>query len=79
MGHVPGSSVAITPFDSLPLHHQNFILKTATHCWKDQYADLQQDHERLQDSLASIKRRRENLEDQVQLLEQRLRMQEGGE
>lgn len=35
------------PFDSLPPHHQNFILKTATHCWRDQYADLQQDNDRL--------------------------------
>lgn len=45
--YVPGSFVAGVPFDSLPLHHQNFILKTATHCWKDQYTDLQQDNYRL--------------------------------
>ena len=45
--YVPGGFVAGVPFDSLPIHHQNFILKTATHCWKDQYADLQQDNDRL--------------------------------
>lgn len=45
--YVPGSFVAGVPFDSLPLHHQNFILKTATHCWKDQYTELQHDNDRL--------------------------------
>lgn len=63
------------PFDSLPVDHQNFILKTATHCWKDQYAALQQENERLQASLASNREQHKILYDRVQLLEQQLNVQ----
>lgn len=77
VAYVPGSFVAGVPFDGLPLHHQNFILKAATHCWKDQYADLQQDNERLRASLSSDREQRESMEDRVHVLEQRLSMQGG--
>ena len=51
MAYVPGSFVAGVVFDTLPLDHQNYILKAATHSWKKQYADLQLDNQKLRASL----------------------------
>lgn len=75
VAHAPGRAVPGTPFDSLPLDHQNFILKTATHCWRDQYAALQQDNASLRASLASDRQQHKILKDRVQLLEQQLILQ----
>ena len=73
--YASGSFVAGTPFESLPLDHQNFILKTAMHCWAEQYAEMQQDNSRLRASLASGREQQESMEDRVQLLEQQLSME----
>ncbi len=70
--YVPGSFVAGVPFDGLPLYHQNFILKAATHCWKDQYAELQHDNIKLRSSLAAAKGEQESMEERLQRLEDRL-------
>ncbi|DBA88996.1 TPA: hypothetical protein ACH3X2_000215 [Trebouxia sp. C0005] len=70
--YVPGSFVAGVPFDALPLYHQNFILKAATHCWKDQYAELQHDNIKLRASLAAAKGEQESMEERLQRLEDRL-------
>ena len=72
VAYVPGSFVAGVPFQGLPLHHQNFILTAATHCWKDQYAELQLDNKSLRASLAATKDEQKSMEDRLQLLEARL-------
>jgi len=70
--YVPGSFVYGVPFDGLPLYHQNFILKAATHCWKDQYAELQHDNNKLRASLAAAKDEQESMEERLQRLEDKL-------
>lgn len=75
VAYVPGSFVAGVPFETLPLYHQNFILKAATHCWKDQYAELQLDNNKLRAGLASSQGQHASLEERLQLLEEQLETQ----
>lgn len=75
MAYVPGSFVAGVVFDTLPLDHQNYILKAATHSWKKQYADLQLDNQKLRASLDATREQHDSMEARVEHLEQCVGMQ----
>lgn len=74
----PDSLVAGMTFDALPLAHQNFILRAATHCWRDQYAEVQIDNSQLREKITHAQERCNEMEDQVQLWEQQLSMERAG-